>query len=853
MKSIFDFRILNFDLRVYDRLKEKRPTPPEFRTSAIILVLLCSTALTVSANHFDGSRTLPVHRIPLADEEGQKIISTMPDAMPFSAKMTCGACHDYEAIHSGTHFGGAGQGRATEPWIVIDETSGTQIPADRLHLSSWEFTKQFGSHLPGGGISDPADKLTDPDARWEISGGLEINCLACHNNSHRQDATEWAKQIGRENFRWAATAASGIGEVGGMASRLPDWWNVYVGSNPDDSVFAVPPSVNYDTAQFDSKHRMWFDIGKPKDSSCLHCHSAHPVSAQRMDIPGDVHTAAGLACVDCHRNGENHQMLRGTTDAMSCASCHTQTGQLGAPMAHHKGLPPIHFAKLTCTACHSGMAPANEPHLVRTSRANRLGIYGRAQWFTESPFIVEPVFMKNSDGKIEPRRMMWPAFWAYTDGIPLDDDLVVEAAIGVLDTEQQVAAILAKLALSEGAPGEPLFAAGGKLYRRNTDGGLTLAGSMHTPLTWFWNTETNLISTIPHFDVTAEEIDYNAEGLIVAIMEALKPLDVVAITQGKQFAKGPDGYLAGTNSTLASGWYTAAGQPLVSPFVQRAVIDTVGNALSFNEEQVALMLKKLGNTTCYISNGRKFSLSGDTLIDEDHQAAEPISWPIGHDVRSAAQSLGARECQECHSADSPFLFGNVTATGPLLTDRAQIVPMYAFQELDRGFNQLFGMTFTVRKYFKTALGILAALLSLIVLAVGLPTLYKWVTKIENTEIRGLTPLLVVSMAVLAVTGFLFGWPVSDPLDGFPLLSHVGFGALYAVTLTVWALLRAKSDGNLWFWLMLGCGIVLILSILIAMFPILGTHGQHITIILHRVAAILSIVAAVMGCLTVKKN
>ena len=655
---------------------------------------ILGTALSVFATHFDGSRTLPVHRIPLADEEGQKIIATVPGTMPFSAKTTCGACHDYEAIHSGTHFGGTGQGRPTEPWIVVDEKSGTQVPADRLHLSAWEFTKRFGSHLPGGGVSDPADPLADPDARWEISGGLEINCLACHNNSHRQDATEWAKQIGRENFRWAATAASGVGEVGGMASRLPGWWNVYTGANPDDSVFAVPPSVDYDPSLFDSKHRVWFDIGKPQDTSCLHCHSAHPVGAQRMDVPGDVHAAAGLSCIDCHRNGEDHQILRGTTEAMSCESCHTETGQFGAPIAAHKGLPPVHFEKMTCTACHSGSATLQP---VRTSRANRLGIHGRAQWFTESPFIVEPVFVRNADGKIEPRRMMWPAFWAYTDGIPIDTDLVEQAATGVLDTARQVGELLAKLAGAENAPGEPLFATHGNLYCRNADGDLDWVGKSDFGVSWVWLTETNMVSTIPEFDGTAEEIDYDAEGAIVAIMDAFKPLDVVLVTQGKRFAKDADGYLAGTNSALETGWYTAAGQPLVSPFIERAVADTVGTAQSFNEEQVALMLKKFGDTACYISNGRKFSLSGDKLIDEDHEAAAPISWPIGHDVRSAAQSLGAKECQECHAPDSDFFFGTVTATGPLLTDRAQVVPMYEFQDLEGGFNKLFGLTFKVRK------------------------------------------------------------------------------------------------------------------------------------------------------------
>ncbi len=809
------------------------------KKTRLILPLL-GTAVSVFANHFDGGKAVPVHRIPLTAEDGQGIVPTMPHSMPFSAKMTCGACHDYEKIHSGTHFAGAGEGRSTEPWIVVDEKSGTQVPADRRHLSAWEFTKQFGSHLPGGAISDPEDKLANPESRWDVSGGLEINCMACHSQSPRQDMTEWAKQIGRENFRWAATAASGIGEVGGMASRLPDYWNIYDGANPDDHVFAVPPSVNYDSSLFDSKHRAWLDIGKPQDKSCLYCHTTYSVGTPRMELQPDVHTAAGLACVDCHRNGEDHQILRGTTAAMSCAAGHIQTGQLGAPIAAHKGLPPIHLEKLTCTACHSG---SQGLHTVRTSRANRLGIHGRAQWFTESPFIVEPVFVENDEGKIEPRRMMWPAYWAYQDGIPIDDDLVEQAATGVLDAAQQVGTLLGELAGSENALGEPLFATGGNLYRRNTDGGLDRVGKMNTPLTWLWSTGTNMVSTIPEFDAKAEEIDYDAEGAIVAIMDALKPLDVMLVTQGKRFAKNDGGYLEGTNSTQAAGWYLSNGQPLVSPFVARAVADTVGSSFSFNEEQLALMLKKLGNSVCYVSNGRKFTLdAGGGLADSDAPFAEPVSWPLGHDVRPETQALGAKGCEDCHSLDSGFLFGSVAATGPLLTARAKTVPMYEFQGLDESFNKMFGLTFKVRKAFKGLLGILAALLGLVALAVGLPALYRLAGKLEDTEIRGLTPLGVVCIAVLAVTGFL----------GFALLIHVAFGGLYAILLLLWILLHAKSGRSIWFWMLLLCGIVLILSVLLAMFPILGSHGQQLCIAVHRWAAILTVVAAA-GCFIMKRG
>jgi hypothetical protein len=824
----------------------------------LLILPILGTAVSVFASHFDGSRTLPVHRIPLSDEEGNKIISTVPDTMPFSARMTCGACHDYEEIQGGTHFNGDIGGRPGEPWIVVDETTGVQVPAERMDLTDWEFTKRFGTHLPGGGISDPADKLADPDSRWDISGGLEMNCLACHNQSYRQDMTEWAKQIGRENFRWAATAASGMGEVGGMASRLPDWWNIHTGGNPDDHTYRVPPTVDYDTNLFDSKHRMWFDIGEPQDNNCLQCHSSHPVTAQRMDVPGDVHAAAGLSCVDCHKNGADHQILRGTTETMSCAACHTEegliAGQAGAPVAHHKGIPPVHFEELTCTACHSGLPPSEEPQLVRTSRANNLGIYGRAQWFTESPFIVEPVYVRNDEGKIEPRRMMWPAFWADADGNPIPEEIVAAAAEGILDAPQQIADVLTRLGNAESALGEAVFIACGKVYARNMDGGLDVVGESDLAVSWAWKTETNVVSSIPEFDVAAEEIDYDAEGAIIGIMDALKPNEILMVSNGKQFALDADGYVAGTDSSLPSGWYTKDGQTLVSDFVIQAVVDTVGSTKSFNEEQVAMMLRKLGNGTRYISNGRKFELDGDTLVDSDDEAAEPVSWAIGHDVRGTAQSLGAKSCKECHASDSDFLFGSVTATGPLLTERAKSVPMFEFQEVGSNFNQLFGNTFNVRALFKKLLGLIATLLTLLGLAVGLPLIYKLVTKAEEQQVS-LTPIrivLMISMLVLVITGFLFGWPIKPSLGGFPLLSHVGFGALYAISLLVYAVLKVKSGGP-WFWLLLICGIVLILSVLIAMFPILGTHGQHVAIVIHRIAAVLSIVAAIMGSVTAKKK
>lgn len=55
------------------------------------------------------------------------------------------------------------------------------------------------------------------------------------------------------------------------------------------------------------------------------------------------------------------------------------------------------------------------------------------------------------------------------------------------------------------------------------------------------------------------------------------------------------------------------------------------------------------------------------------------------------------------------------------------------------------------------------------------------------------------------------------------------------------------------WVLIVSGIVLILSVLIAMFPILGTHGQHVAIVIHRIAAIVSVVAALLACKVAKKH
>ena len=139
------------------------------------------------------------------------------------------------AIQTGWHFSSEGdlEGRATEPWVMVDEKSGTHVadfsPCGAAGTWAPEHLGMVGlglhqavraSHAWRRGPGEGERAAADPDSRWTVSGDLEINCFVCHNTGPHQDMTEWVKQIARENFRWAATAAACLGEVSGMA-RAP--------------------------------------------------------------------------------------------------------------------------------------------------------------------------------------------------------------------------------------------------------------------------------------------------------------------------------------------------------------------------------------------------------------------------------------------------------------------------------------------------------------------------------------------------------------------------------------------------------------------------------------------------------
>ncbi|MBL0161899.1 MAG: hypothetical protein IPP47_33315 [Bryobacterales bacterium] len=344
---------------------------------------------------------------PLRDEAGN-VINPAADpkvSLPYSPKKTCGAsgCHDYDKITQGFHFQqGKGEKLPKEfaaryQWTSSPGNYGgnwcspaplyRQLAAKKnasartIDMTSFDFvTATCGNCHPGGGpmeydrngkrydhqMADATNGLTpggdnglDGDyfkARWSETGVIEADCLLCHQPEY--DYKKRNAQLANLNFRWAATEGAGFGIVTGKVSANEK------------------PKVEYNKALFDENGNVTLHIAPaPRNETCLNCH-AKPDWKKRgasFSAHTDVHLAKGLKCVDCHTSGskasdsrirgkEVHQFGKGDdpsgwvrndldNSVRSCESCHAE-GTMGAPIAKHSWLPPLHLAKIACATCH---------------------------------------------------------------------------------------------------------------------------------------------------------------------------------------------------------------------------------------------------------------------------------------------------------------------------------------------------------------------------------------------------------------------------------------------------------------------------------------------------------------------
>ncbi|TWT67512.1 cytochrome c3 family protein [Allorhodopirellula solitaria] len=488
------------------------------------------------------------HWIDLYDTSNRKI--TKDSTLPYSPQNTCGRCHDDESISHGWHFNAfaleSQQGRPSEPWIWTDSRTGTQLPMSyreqpesrksmfdprEVGLTPWQMTMKFGARFPGGGFGTAdqstekkktaADnETTESDAtadalspRWALTGSLEIDCMACHATSSQYDFESRRHQIEDENFAWAPTAALHLATVDGRVSRIRE------GSDPEDEkTQAAVPQVSYDASRFSPDGKVFFDlVREPENNACYQCHSTVQVNEEGIEPrwihDDDVHLRAGMQCVDCHRNGIDHDIVRGfsgqthaddfSIGTLSCRGCHLgdessaadddpmsheltrRAGRLGSPKPVHAGLPPVHFERLACTACHSGPVPREEATRLMTSLAHALGAKERRAG-DEPPQILGPVYAKLDDGKIYPHKVTWPAFWGIREEgaiTPLNPDdvytwtrrplrvrknLKEELASDPEKFNEKVAEALAAIEEETGAD-QAVYVSSGKVYARDTD------------------------------------------------------------------------------------------------------------------------------------------------------------------------------------------------------------------------------------------------------------------------------------------------------------------------------------------------------------------------------------------------
>ncbi|GIW97651.1 MAG: hypothetical protein KatS3mg111_0984 [Pirellulaceae bacterium] len=414
-----------------------------------------------------------VHWIDLYDANNTRIDPNQENPPPYDPGKTCGRCHDVEQIAHGWHFNALDSkvpaGRPGFPWVWRDPRTGTFLPLsyrdwakswnpDRLGMTRWEVAAHFGGYLPGAGVgsgpslatssmasteqrevADDADQETEEQQfatdRTAITGPLPLDCMICHHRpGSGYSPFAWTEQIESQNFAYAPTAAAGIGTVTGNTSRLRDDFDPAADGAADRL-----PKVAYDLNRFRTDGKVFFDlVRKPSNDACYYCHTNMPAAAvggQRWLHDEDVHLRAGMQCADCHRNGLDHHTVRGfagerhahgfSMAAFSCQGCHlgevdgrrleaSNVGRLGAPRPLHRGLPPLHFEKLSCTACHSG--PVTEQELDRqvNSMIHRLGEHVKRDG-DELPGIVGGALLpltSSSDSPLYPHRLLWPSYWA---------------------------------------------------------------------------------------------------------------------------------------------------------------------------------------------------------------------------------------------------------------------------------------------------------------------------------------------------------------------------------------------------------------------------------------------------------
>jgi hypothetical protein len=443
-----------------------------FKKTCAALLLLLIVPLTLDAARAPDWKH---EDIWLKNEFGQKITPTRNSADPYSPHRTCGTCHGYMTITSGYHFqqgfdemkdgydpkrpwvlspGVFGKGGA--PGTFTERVAAKKNTSPRnMGLSTYDWiaaggrgaavAMAVGSLHPGGGPLEygrQADGRRDlsknliqgerqkaqpldgdytsrytPDGKshFRESGVVEGDCLLCHLKGYRLESRN--DQLSRRNYRWAATAGAGLGEIRGavFTPAKSDAAMESEASPGGEWNFTRRPVVQY---AWDNR-KLFTPQGKFKGSSvisksvetnsCTRCHRV--MDGQKsgtLYIPeSDLHLKSGLRCTDCHTLAGRtqterlrHQIGKGwsaTSTARrnlngagmrTCAGCHLE-GQYKPtrqempktaknPDNIHRALfnkAVFHFYLIECSTCHVPDRNSRSLYLVD-------GSTGRQAWYS---------------------------------------------------------------------------------------------------------------------------------------------------------------------------------------------------------------------------------------------------------------------------------------------------------------------------------------------------------------------------------------------------------------------------------------------------------------------------------------
>ena len=449
----------------------------------IVAVLIC----IFFAGAFLPTAFAWTHRdVTLKNELGEPIRPERNPTEPYSPRQTCGGCHGYAIITSGYHFQ---QGfdqmsdrfDAKKPWVLSPGMYGKWSPftatgrlarkanpdPKEIDLSTYDWIgagKLSAKHKikspacgwchPGGGSLEygrKADGRADlsmnlvrseaqnksssdgdfssrftPDGKshFRESGVLEADCLMCHMSGYRFD--ERNQQLSRRNYRWAATAGAGLGQIQGAVFTHA---NLQAGPEHPQFMqgtwnFSKRPVVSYqwrDGRVFTPEGRMkGAVVRRDVDSkNCLNCHLLGDAknTGTLNTASHDHHARANFQCTDCHplagrTTGERlrHQIAKGKSPQVSvrddldgvamktCTGCHMD----GQYRQHRAGLPKaarnparrhaekfpgasFHFYLIGCTGCHITEQPARALTVLDVSTGSEVGLMADGYELAVSP------------------------------------------------------------------------------------------------------------------------------------------------------------------------------------------------------------------------------------------------------------------------------------------------------------------------------------------------------------------------------------------------------------------------------------------------------------------------------------